>query len=108
MQSYRPLFSSQHHHQNLMYSMLRVEIGRRFCCIPSAMLVAAHAKLLGAGFHAAAHHQPIARLKHMQWTGHSRVGHGADKYRDVLSETRRKRKDHNCKDNGLFCDKTIY
>lgn len=51
------------------------------------MLIAAHAKLLGAGLHAATHHQPISRLEDVQGAGHSGVGHRANKYRDVLSET---------------------
>jgi len=53
------------------------------------MLIAAHAELLGAGLHAATHHQPISRLKNVQWAGHSGVGHRADENGDVLSETRR-------------------
>lgn len=48
------------------------------------MLVAAHSKLLGAGLHAAAHHQPIARLKDVQRAGHPWVRHRADKYGNVL------------------------
>lgn len=56
-------------------------------CIPFAMLIAAHAKLLGASFHAAAHHQPISRFKDVQWAGHTRIGHRANKNRDVLSKT---------------------
>lgn len=51
------------------------------------MLIAAHAKLLGASLHAATHHQPIPRLKDVQRAGHSRVGHRANEYRDVLSKT---------------------
>lgn len=51
------------------------------------MLVAAHAKLLGAGLHAAAHHQPVSRLKDVQRAGYSRVGHRANEDRDVLGKT---------------------
>ncbi len=51
------------------------------------MLIAAHAKLFGASLHAATHHQPIPRLEDVQRAGHSRVGHGANEYRDVLSKT---------------------
>lgn len=70
---------------------LQIEI-RPVCCVPFAVLIAAHAELLGAGLHAATHHQPVSRLKDVQWAGNSRVGHGADEYRDVLSETKRKQK----------------
>lgn len=49
------------------------------------MLIAAHAKLLGASLHAATHHQPVSRLKDVQGAGHSRVGHRANEYRDVFS-----------------------
>lgn len=56
-------------------------------CIPFAVLIAAHAKSLSASLHAATHHQPISRLKDMQGAGNSRIGHRANKYRDVLSET---------------------
>lgn len=55
--------------------------------IPFAVLVAAHAKFLGAGLHAATHHQPISRLKDVQGAGNPGVGHGANKYRDVLGKT---------------------
>lgn len=52
------------------------------------MLIAAHAKLLGASLHTATHHQPISRLEDVQRAGHARVGHRADEYRDVLSKTK--------------------
>lgn len=55
--------------------------------IPFSVLIAAHAKLLGAGLHTAAHHQTVPRFKDVQRTGHSRVGHRADENRDVLGET---------------------
>lgn len=51
------------------------------------MLIAAHSELLCAGLHTATHHQPIPRLEDVQRAGHSRVGHCANKYRDVLCKT---------------------
>lgn len=82
-------------------------------CVPFAMLIAAHAKFLGASLHAAAHHQPVPRLKNVQGAGDSRVGHRANKYGDVLSKTakeeieaRRHRRHDNEKINQKcrFCD----
>ncbi len=54
------------------------------------MLIAAHSKFLGASLHTATHHQAISRLKDVQRTGHSRVGNGANEYRDVLCKTAKK------------------
>lgn len=51
------------------------------------MLIAAHAKFFGASLHAAAHHQTISRLKDVQGARDSGVGHRANKYRDVRSQT---------------------
>lgn len=59
--------------------------------IPFAMLIAAHPKLLGAGLHAAAYHQPVTRLKDVQWARHSREGHRTDKYGDVLGKATREK-----------------
>lgn len=55
--------------------------------VPLAVLIAAHSKLLGASLHAAAHHQPITRLKDVQRAGHAGVRHGAHKYGNVLCKT---------------------
>lgn len=62
-------------------------------CIPFAVLVAAHAKLLCASLHTATHHQTVSRLKNVQGAGHTRVGHRANKYGDVFSETTKEETD---------------
>lgn len=61
--------------------------------IPFAMFVAAHAKLLGSCLHTATHHQAVSRLKDVQRARHPRVGHSANKYRDVLCEAAVERTD---------------
>ena len=61
--------------------------------VPFAMLVAAHAKLLGASLHTATHHQTITRLNNVQGAGDSRVGHRANKYGDVFSKTTKEETD---------------
>lgn len=57
--------------------------------IPFALLIDAHAKLLGASLHAATHHEPISRLEDVKWAWHPGEGHSADKYRDILGKTTR-------------------
>lgn len=59
--------------------------------IPFSVLITAHAELLGASLHAAAHHQPITRLKDVQWAWHSREGHGTDKYGNILGKAVREK-----------------
>ena len=59
---------------------------RQECELPLAVVIAAHAKLLGARLHAAAHHQPVARLEDVQRAAHAGVGHRAHEDGDVLGE----------------------
>lgn len=69
--------------------------------IPFAVLIAAHAKFLGAGLHAATHHQPVPRFKYVQGTRNSGVGHRAHKYRDVLCKTAKEETDEkSCRESG--------
>lgn len=51
------------------------------------MLIAAHAKFLGASLYASTHHQSVPWLKHMQWAWDTRVGHSTHKDWDVFGQT---------------------
>lgn len=53
-------------------------IGDFESCSPFAWLITAHAELLGARLHAAAHHQAVAWLEDVQWARNARVRHRAD------------------------------
>ena len=58
--------------------------------------VGAHAELARTRLHAPADHEPISGLKDVQRAPHRRVGHGADKNRDLSTVTytvRRNNKD---------------
>lgn len=61
--------------------------------IPLPVLIDAHSKLPRASLNAAAHHQPIPRFKDVQRARHSRVGHRANKYGNVLSQAKKERQD---------------
>lgn len=62
--------------------------------VPFPMLIAAHAKLFGASLHATTHHESVPRLKDVEWAGNSRIGHSANKYRDVLCKTENRSDSH--------------
>lgn len=53
--------------------------------IPLPVLIDAHSKLPCARLNASAHHQAITRFKDVQRARHSRVGHRANKYGNILS-----------------------
>lgn len=57
--------------------------------LPFPMLIAAHAKFLGASLYTSAHHQPVAWLKNMQWAWDTGVGHSTHKDWDVFGQTGR-------------------
>ncbi len=65
----------------------------------------AHAELLGARLHGASDHETVTRLKHMQWAGDGRKGHGAHKDGHFLVQATRDTKKKTEKKVRCVCGK---
>ena len=63
---------------------------------PFELVPQAHAETLGIRLHAAADHQPVARLEDVERTRHGGEGHGAHEDRHVLVEAGKTKQKQYC------------